>query len=94
DCQDIKMVSIECIAAIFSRTFQTPEDRALIFDYIYEQNGLELLFLAYNKIQPSQDLLLEENDYIYLKKYVEAIVEFGEKHICFKNNTTIPNQFP
>ncbi|CAG8489474.1 24136_t:CDS:10 [Dentiscutata erythropus] len=94
DCHEIRMVAIECITAIVSRTFQTPEDRTLVFDPICEQDGMELLFLSFKMIQPSQDLLLEENDYTYLKKYVEAIVEFGEKHICFKNNTVIPKQFP
>ncbi|CAG8725395.1 19531_t:CDS:10 [Gigaspora margarita] len=87
-------IAIECIAATFSRTFQTPEDRALVFNPIYEQDGMELLFLSFKMVQPSQDLLLEENDYVYLKRYVEAIVEFGDKHICFKNNTVIPKQFP
>ncbi|CAG8639436.1 10452_t:CDS:10 [Cetraspora pellucida] len=94
DCHEIRMAAIECITAIFSRTFQTPEDRTLVFDPIYEQNGMDLLFLSFKMIQPSQDLLLEENDYIYLKQYVEAVIKFGEKHICFKNNTVIPKQFP
>ncbi|RIB16253.1 armadillo-type protein [Gigaspora rosea] len=93
-CHEIRMIAIECITAIFSRTFQTPEDRALVFNPIYEQDGMELLFLSFKMVQPSQDLLLEENDYAYLKRYVEAIVEFGDKHICFKNNTVIPKQFP
>ncbi|CAG8663451.1 14581_t:CDS:10, partial [Gigaspora rosea] len=92
-CHEIRMIAIECITAIFSRTFQTPEDRALVFNPIYEQDGMELLFLSFKMVQPSQDLLLEENDYAYLKRYVEAIVEFGDKHICFKNNTVIPKQY-
>ncbi|CAG8824884.1 4781_t:CDS:2, partial [Racocetra persica] len=76
DCYEIRMAALECITAIFSRTFQTPEDRALVFDPIYEQNGMELLFLSFKMIQPSQDLLLEENDYIYFKQYVETVVKF------------------
>ncbi|CAG8543462.1 378_t:CDS:10 [Acaulospora morrowiae] len=95
DCYGIKMEAIECLSVVLSRTFQTPEDRASISEPFYEHNGLDLLIAVYSKIQPpGQIILLDEHEYKFLKKFVEVIVEIGEKHICFRNNTSIPKQFP
>ncbi|CAG8460251.1 1796_t:CDS:10 [Diversispora eburnea] len=65
DCYGIRMALIECLWIILSRNFQTPEERALILEPIYERN-----------------------------KFVDVIIEIGEKHLCYKNNTIIPNRFP
>ncbi|CAG8523066.1 11810_t:CDS:10 [Acaulospora colombiana] len=95
DCYGIKMEAIEGLSVALSRTYQTPEDRAFISEPFYEQDGVDLLIAVYGKIQPSrQVLLLEEHEYKFLKKFAEVVVEIGEKHICFRNNTLIPKQFP
>ncbi|RHZ75814.1 hypothetical protein Glove_209g120 [Diversispora epigaea] len=98
DCHGIKMASIECLWIILTRNFQTPEERALILEPIYEQNVIDLLIAVYNKITQLQlqqlQQQLEENEYNFLKKFVDVIIEIGEKHICYKNNTIIPKRFP
>ncbi|CAG8501467.1 7182_t:CDS:10 [Funneliformis mosseae] len=94
DCYEIRMKAIECLAIIFSRSLGA-EDRTIVFEPIFDGTCLDLLHNAYNKIQPpGQELLIDDDEYLYLKMFAEAIAGLGEKHICHKNISAIPTQFP
>nr|CAG8464177.1 2909_t:CDS:10 [Entrophospora candida] len=82
--------AIECLLVIVSRNFQNPEDRAIVLEPLLDGNLIELLFSSYRRLQP---ILLDEKEYDYTKKFVETLVVLGDKHICFKNNGTLPKQF-
>ncbi|CAI2171535.1 10492_t:CDS:10 [Funneliformis geosporum] len=93
DCYEIRMKAIECLVIIFSRNLGA-EDRAIVLEPIFEGTCLNLLYNAYNKIQPSgQEVLIDDDEYLYVKRFAEAIAELGEKHICHKNNSVIPTHF-
>ncbi|CAJ0755013.1 811_t:CDS:10 [Entrophospora sp. SA101] len=82
--------AIECLLVIVSRNFQNPEDRAIVLEPLLDGNLIELLFSSYRRLQP---ILLDEKEYDYTKKFVETLVVLGDKHICFKNNGSLPKQF-
>ncbi|GBC05152.1 hypothetical protein RclHR1_06060010 [Rhizophagus clarus] len=95
DCHGIRMEAIECLAKIFSRNFQTVEDRAMIFEPLFEGVCMDILYNAYIKIQPvGKEVLLENDEYTYLKGFAETITALGVKHICHKNISVMPGQFP
>ncbi|CAB5190001.1 unnamed protein product [Rhizophagus irregularis] len=97
DCHGIRMEAIECLAKIFLRNFQTAEDRAIVFQPLFEGECMDLLYNAYIKIQPvgkEVEVLLENDEYTFLKGFAEAITALGVRHICFKNISVMPKQFP
>ncbi|RIA99086.1 armadillo-type protein [Glomus cerebriforme] len=95
DCYEIRMEAIECLAKIFSRNFQGAEDRAIVFEPLFEKECMDLLYNAYNKIQPAgKEVLLKDDEYTYLKRFTETITDLGVRHICFKNISVMPKQFP
>ena len=67
--------AIECLAKIFLRNFQTVEDRAIVFEPLFEGECMDLLYNAYNKIQlAGREVLLEDDEYTYLKKFTEVCI--------------------
>ncbi|CDR39494.1 CYFA0S03e03994g1_1 [Cyberlindnera fabianii] len=73
----IKILSVNCLHILFTRSFSSPDDQDQITGTIFKPEGIQLLSRIYNEIQSDPDDI-DDEIYSCCKKLTEAMVNLSE----------------